>query len=206
MYARSTSLTANPSALETGIAYVRNEILPAVTTQGCVGLSMMVDRRSGRSVVTTAWTTREAMAASRDAVLGLRRRAVELMAAGAPQVEEWEIAVLHRDHVTHPGACIRTAWFEGTPARIDDLVTTFAQQALPMFDGLHGFCSASMLVDRAGGRAVGSTCFENLQALQAARETQDRSRGDAAAQLGIDVVDVAEFDLALAHLRVPETV
>jgi hypothetical protein len=56
MYARSTSIRGNLSNLDAGIAYVRDEVMPSVKrTDGCVGLSMLTDRESGRCIVATSW-------------------------------------------------------------------------------------------------------------------------------------------------------
>ena len=66
MYARSTTVRAHPEALDDGIAYVRDKILPAVRKMdGCIGLSMLVDRTSGRCVVTTASASTSAGCCSR---------------------------------------------------------------------------------------------------------------------------------------------
>ncbi|MGY1722280.1 hypothetical protein [Blastococcus sp. SYSU DS0533] len=58
MYARSTTVRGVPEAIDAGIAYVRNKVMPAVgQMDGRVGLSMLCDRATGRSVVTTSWPT-----------------------------------------------------------------------------------------------------------------------------------------------------
>jgi hypothetical protein len=50
MYARSISITGDPAALDRGIAYVRDEVMSAVTAlEDCIGLSTLVDRESGES-------------------------------------------------------------------------------------------------------------------------------------------------------------
>src|SRR4051794_38437569 len=42
MYARSTTVHADPQRIDDGIAYIRDEVMPAVTTMpGCLGLSML---------------------------------------------------------------------------------------------------------------------------------------------------------------------
>ena len=65
MYARSTTIQANPSSIDDGIAHVRDVVMPAVLgNEGCVGLSLMADRQSGRCIATTAWQTKEALQAS----------------------------------------------------------------------------------------------------------------------------------------------
>ncbi len=204
MYARSTSLQARASSIDAGIDFVRDELLPAVQAMsGCVGLSMMADRTSGRCIVTSAWETLDQMRASDAAVTPMRERAGKLL-GGTPFVEEWEIAVLHRNHRSHQGACVRAVWTHGEPTGIDHGVDMFRMAMLPAMEQLDGFCSASLFIDRASGRAVTSTTYDSRQAMDAARDAAMKMRREAAREAGVDVLDVAEFDLLVAHLRVPE--
>ncbi len=98
MYARSTTIQAQPSSIDAGIAHVRDTVLPALEgTDGCLGLSLLVDRTSGRCIATSSWESEEAMRASEESIRPIRDRAAELF-GGSAQVEEWEIAGMHRDH------------------------------------------------------------------------------------------------------------
>src|SRR3954447_140817 len=73
MYARSTTVQADPQRIDDGITYIRDEVMPAVTTMpGCMGLSMLCDRDSARCIITTSWDSEESMSASRDAVRPMR--------------------------------------------------------------------------------------------------------------------------------------
>jgi len=67
-----------------------------------------------------------------------------------------------------------------------------------------GFCSASLLVDRSSGRLVASVTLDSRAALDHGREQAARLRAQGAEQTGAAMVDVGEFELALAHLRIPE--
>ena len=203
MYARSTTIHAQPSSIDAGIAHVRDEVLPAMMgIHGCVGLSLLVDRQSGRCIATSAWESAEAMHASTDEVRPIRDRAAQMF-GGSKQVDEWEIAVLHRDHRTHEGACVRVTWSETSPADIDRAVDAF-RTALPTIEDLDGFCSASLMVDRASGRAASSVTYDSHDAMARTREQASGIRSTIAQHAAGTVREVAEFELALAHLRVPE--
>lgn len=204
MYARSTSITGDPSAIDDGIAFIRDEVMPVITTMaGCVGLSAVVDRESGRCIATSSWETQEAMAAARDQLASYRSRGGEVL-GGSPDIEEWEVAVMHRDHATTDGACCRITW--ARPRDLDAVVAMWRTRLLVELEELDGFCSASMLMDRDRGITCGTVTFDSRAALEASREPAAAMRARAGQEMGVEFLDVAEFDLAVAHLRVPELV
>ncbi|HEV7196161.1 MAG TPA: hypothetical protein VGN19_09485, partial [Pedococcus sp.] len=56
MHARTTTIQADRSKVEDGIARVQDQVFPAVTAMdGCAGMSLLVDRESGRCIATTSW-------------------------------------------------------------------------------------------------------------------------------------------------------
>jgi len=208
MYARSTSLQAKVSSMDAGIGLIRDEVLPAVQAmQGCVGLSMMADRKSGRCIVTSAWESQDEMRASDAAIAPLRERAGKML-GGVPYVEEWQIAALHRNHRSHQGACVRVVWMHGTPPATPEKLEQgrefFRMITLPTLEKLDGFCSASLFVDPATMRAVSSVTWDSRAAMEASRDAGMKLRASTSTQLAVDIMDVAEFDLLVAHLRVPE--
>jgi hypothetical protein len=171
--------------------------------EGCIGLSMLVDRNTGRCVATSAWRTREAMFASERQLRPVRDHVAEIL-GNRPQVDEWEIAVLHRDHTSGPGACVRASWVRMAPAQADRVVDVYRMGLLPVMQDYDGFCSASLLVDRASGLAVSSVSYDSLESMQRSREKSDALREAGAREAGVEIVEVCEFELTLAHLRVPE--
>ncbi|SFO73998.1 Antibiotic biosynthesis monooxygenase [Geodermatophilus dictyosporus] len=208
MYARSTTIRGNPGSLDDAIAYVRDEVWPAVQDMdGCTGLSMMCDRETGRCIVTSAWADREAMQASAERVHPMRRHLVDRFGADDDlEVREWEVAVLHRGHPAGDGACARVTWSRGDPGRADQLLDMYRTSLLPRIQEMPGFCSCSLLIDREDGRAVGTVVLDGRDHLEQTREQARLLREEGVRIMGIDVLDVAEMDLVLAHLRVPETV
>lgn len=206
MYARSTTIQAQPSAIDAGIAYLRDEVWPALqAVEGCVGLSLLVDREAGRCIATTAWESDEAMRASAEEVRPIRERAAAMF-GGTPAVDEWEIAVLHRDHPSHDGTCVRATWIKMRPDQYDRALDFYKTSVLPAMERLDGFCSASLMIDRATGRAVSSASFDSREAMERNREQARSLRTERLRDLGAEQLDVCEFELALAHLRVPELV
>ena len=206
MYARSTTFLAQPGSIDEGVAYVDDEVRPALMDMdGCIGLSMICDRDSGRCIVTSAWSTEDAMSATEQTVQPMRDKGVEIFGA-QPSMDRWEIAVLHRDSPTAPGACVRCTWLSMDASGVENAIETFRMATLPALEEMEGFCSASLMVDRRSGRACSSITFTDRDAMIATRASADELRSRTAAGLGATVDDVCEFDLALAHLHVPELV
>ena len=206
MYARSTTVRGNPQALEQGIAYVRDKVMPAVLQMdGCVGLSMLADGDSGRCIVTTSWVDVEALRGSAEGVMSMRQRTAELL-GGPAEVQEWEIAIMHRLHDAHHGACARVIWHDGDPADNDRMIDTFRMSVLPKLQDLPGCCSVSVLLDRASGRAVVTTTYDSPLDMKQASDQATKIRQDFVQEMNRTITEVAEFELVMAHLRVPETV
>ena len=208
MWARSTTIYATPSTIESGIDYVRNNVWPAVQQMsGCVGLSMIIDRESGMGITTTSWADEASLAASRQPVAPLRQGAVDLLGIQTPPaVSEWEIASMHRAHHTEPGTCVRVAWSQVPDGYIDPAIDWYLSSLLPQIEQLEGFASASLMVDRAKGLGVTSVAFDSREAMVSTRDQADYLRGKSTQEAGVEFLDVMECELVMAHLHVPELV
>ncbi|NYD42110.1 antibiotic biosynthesis monooxygenase [Nocardioides panaciterrulae] len=204
MFVRSTTIDGDPAAIDAGITHVRDSILPTVTAMdGCLGMALVVDRESGRGIATTAWDSEQSMLATAASVMPMRNRATEIF-GGPATVEEWEVAVMHRDHTSTPGACCRITWTSATD--MDGVGDMWRSTVLPRVETMEGFCSASFLIDRGRGRTCGTVVFDSREALEGSREAAASIREQAAREADVQFLDVAEFELALAHLRLPELV
>jgi quinol monooxygenase YgiN len=205
MYARSTTVHGDPQQLDDGIDYVRREVMPAVGQMaGCIGLSLLVDRQTGRCIITTAWRDEASMHDTEGAVHDMRKRAAELL-GGRAQVQEWEIALVHRLHETHNGACTRVIWADIDPAKMQDQVDTLRMSIMPRIEDLPGFCAVTLMVDRDNGRSAMSVTYASREDMRLAGEQALAVRADLVRATGMQITDIVEFDLVVAHLRVPET-
>ncbi len=206
VHARSTTFQARESEIDAGIRYVQEEVMPAIMAMdGCIGLSMMVDRETGRCIATSAWADEQTMRAADSALRPMREQAGTILGSDH-RVDEWEIAVVHRDHQTTDSTCVRCTWLRTDPGRIDDAIERFRSDVLPTAEDMNGFCSASLMVNRETGRAVSSVTWDSREAMEGSREAATKLRSRVAEASGAQIEDVAEFNLILAHLRVPELV
>lgn len=207
MYARTTTIQADRSKVEDGIAHVRDKVFPAVTAMdGCAGMSLLVDRESGRSIATTSWESEDAMRASAEQVKPLRTDAEQTLGATSSEVGTWEVAVMHRDHASPDGACARVTWLSSDQGLADLAADVYRTLILPTLQDWDGFCSANLMISRDTGRIVGTVTFETREQLEATREAAKDLRQQASARMNAVVDDVAEMEVAMAHLHVPELV
>ena len=93
------------------------------------------------------------------------------------------------------------SWLQGD---LDAMTETFRVGILPRLEQTSGFCSASLLVDRSAGLGCVTTAWETRSAMEASRSAADDMRSRAATDAGGEIVDVHEYELAYAHLHVPE--
>lgn len=206
MFARSTTMTARPELVNAGITYIRDQVMPALQElPGAIGMSLLVDRPSGRCIATSSWESEDALHFSASEARRYRGLAAERF-GGTPMTEEWEIASLHREHSSNSGACVRATWLTVPPDLMEAGIEYFRYSVLPQVEHLPGFCSASLLVDRGSGHAVSSVSFRSRDAM---RDYWDHATALKLASIqaaGATEIDDREFELAIAHLRVPDLV
>ena len=205
MHVRATTITVDPGRVDELIRFARDDVAPvAESCPGSLGLSMFVDRGTGTATITTAWRSEREREASDAALRPVRDRAAALF-GGTPAVELLEMAVLDRRRPAEPGFWARMTRVLVDPSRIDDAVDAYGTTTLPALELLDGFCSAVLLVDRAGGRGVSSVVFDSLAALDASRAAAEGIRRTSAAKAGAEVVEVRESEVAIAGIRAPQS-
>jgi heme-degrading monooxygenase HmoA len=206
MYARSTTAQGDPSTLDEAIAFVGTKEFPAITgIPGCIGLSMLADRETGRVIVSSAWADQESLKASAEMVRPMQDRLMQMLKADDALIQPWDVAVLHRDRPSPDGARAAVTWSRIAPDRMDTLLDAYRGSMLSRLQTLPGFCSLSLVVDRVQGRTVSVTSFESRRALETSRKEARAMREEFAHAVGARIVDVAEMDVVVAHLHIPST-
>ena len=206
MYARSTTFQARPASVDSGISYFRDEVMsPLQTMRGCVGVSMIADRRSSRCIATTAWRSLGEMHASVAAIRPMRERVAKIL-GGFAEVEEWDIAAVHREHHCDEGSCMRVTWLRVDSGQEAHVADVFRFASLPAMQHRRGFCGASLLMHREWGRAVVSVSYRDQEAMAGDHGLVGMLPSDGTSAAGVSMIDVREFDVVIAHLHVPELV
>ena len=111
---------------------------------------------------------------------------------------------MHREHRAGEVACVRATWVKVDPDRLDGAIEFYKATLLPALEELEGFCSASLLVDRASGRGVAAATFDNAEAIEQNKDQLEGIKATGSREANAEVLDQCDFELALAHLRVPE--
>ncbi|MDZ5622227.1 hypothetical protein SFC88_15385 [Nocardioides sp. HM23] len=204
MFARTSTFHGDPSGISGAFNFVRDEVMPALAdVPGWVGLSMMIDRPTGECITTTSWNDVDAMRASSDRLTKFRDRVGGILNA-PPAVQEWQVAVMRRADPAHTDRWCRVTWLKAADGNLDRGVEIYRTGLLPRIEQLPGFCSASLMVDRARGRVCSTASFKTLESLQLSREEALMIREAGIREADVDIMDAAEYELAIAHLRVPE--
>jgi heme-degrading monooxygenase HmoA len=94
LFARVSTFQGPPDQTSEGIRVAREQILPVARLQdGFVGIYLLYERESGRSLAITLWETQEDMRASEEAALRARTASARASGDVVVGVERYEVAL-----------------------------------------------------------------------------------------------------------------
>ena len=150
IHARTATHHGRPENVNACLRFLREDAVPTILSMPrCVGLSVLADHRSGLCIISTAWETREAMHASVARIRPLRDKTSTILHSSV-DLEEWEVIAMRRKHATGTPVGAQVTWLRVDAGEIDALVDGYVRNTQPALNGIRGFCSASMLVNRDG--------------------------------------------------------
>jgi len=201
MHARMNMLIGDPARVDEAVHYLETTVRPHVeAVSGSRGLAIAADRDLGLTLIASYWENAEAMTASEHAVQTSRKEATEL-ANGVVTVERFEVPIFVRRSRPGPGAGVRLTMLDGNPAEIETAIDAFRSTALPGLREMPRLCSAQLLVDRATGRSVVITVFEDAKALADSRGPAAKVRSDMLAKTHTTVRSMQELSLVSTSVR-----
>ena len=101
-------------------------------------------------------------------------------------------AMYHRFHAPHDLTVEHVTYLSGDPSTAERAIDVYKMAVLPRIQQFDGFCSASFMINRETGRAVGTATFETRQQLEATREASSGIREGATREMGARVDDVID--------------
>ena len=205
MHVRMNMLAGDPARLDEATRYLEGTVRPDVEAQhGNRGLACLTNAGLGVCVVASYWDTLDAMTASEQAVQVSRKEVTELL-GGTVTVEHYEVPAFVRRSRPQRGAGVRLSRVDCAPASIDAVIEEFRNTAVPALTAMPGLCSAHMMTDRATGRCIVITAWDDMDALAASRPATARLRADAAAVTHLQVRSVEEYKLVFSSVRDGDT-
>jgi heme-degrading monooxygenase HmoA/predicted ester cyclase len=205
MHVRINMLAGDPARLGEATRYLEGTVRPHVEAQhGNRGLACLTNADLGVCVVASYWDTLEAMTTSEQAVQVSRKELTELL-RGTVTVEHYEVPVFVRRNRPQGGAGVRLTRVDCAPASIDAVIEEFRNSGVPALMDMHGLASAHLMADRATGRCIVITAWDDTDALAASRSASARLRADVAAVTHLQVRSVEEYKLEFSSVRDGDT-
>jgi heme-degrading monooxygenase HmoA/predicted ester cyclase len=205
MYVRMNMLAGDPARLDEAARYLEGSVRPHVEGQpGNRGIAFMAKADLGVCVVASYWDSLDAMTASEQEVQVSRKEMTELT-RGTVTVEHYEVPVFVRRSRPQAGAAARLTRIECNPASLDAAIDEFRNTAVPALMDMAGMCSTQWMTDRATGRCIVVTAWEDMEALAASRSRVATLRADQAAVSHLQVRSVEEYNLVFSSVREGDT-
>lgn len=138
-----------------------------------------VNRDKGQVVVTPAWETEAARAASDAPLVPIRGGGGRIL-GGQAHLEEFDLAVRELLQPAQPGYWSRATRLAVPAGRLEHVIDAFRGKVLPGLRTQEGFCGGVLLVDRRTGTALGLTTWASRAALERSRQAADQLRAGTA--------------------------
>jgi hypothetical protein len=95
----------------------------------------------------------------------------------------------------------RLSSYQGAPVPTRGDITPRANEILEQIRDLAGFRGLFLMVDRASGKSVSLTLWQDEQTMRASESLTNRIRQESAAREGERIVRVERFEVGFQHLK-----
>jgi heme-degrading monooxygenase HmoA len=167
--------------IDDGVAFVRDQAVPLLRQQaGYRGTNCSADRAGGLFGILSVWETEADCDASFAPLAELREQGLGVI-GGDLQVETFEELLRETAEPPTVGSALMVTRISMDPGKIDENLAFFRSEILPRITASPGFLALRNMMDRATGRGlVGSAWQDEAAMKQAATEARARrSEGQA---------------------------
>jgi heme-degrading monooxygenase HmoA len=177
------------------IGKVREQVDSGAPPPGAQGMLMLVDRDAGTSAGITFFDNEQAIKDAEPAFEAMGASMPEELRGKRVSVEAYEVLLIDGE----PGKAARVSSLQGSPDNFDEAAKT-TQEVVPTVRQMPGSTGVLSLADRASGRALIVTLWENEEAMRAGEEQANQLRRQAAEGSGGEIVSVERFEVAIARM------
>ena len=164
MFTRLWTFTG-ASNIDSGVAYLRDEVLPVLNSQrGYRGVLASAARSEGVLGILSLWDT-EADSEASDSALGKAREEAAQLVGGDLTVEAFEQVVAQVNRLAVPGSAFIMIRVSGHPAMIDEIVS-FKSEILPQIKTAPGLLVLRDMVNRKTGEGIISSAWADQEAMR----------------------------------------
>lgn len=202
MIGRANIIEADPSRIDEGVAFVRDQVKPLVDSlPGSRGLGMWANRETGQVVISTVWEDRSALESSEGHVAPLRAEAAKRFGAGPVRVEIAELVLVWQAAPDQPGYWTRSTEMTVPMHKIEDGIAMTRDEVLPDAEQIPGLNTYVLLVNRDTGYSAVNATYRTRAELVASRERARDLRATSVARLGATQPVVREMETIIVGIR-----
>lgn len=186
--------------IDGGVQYLRQEVLPVLNAQhGYQGITASADRSKSIFGILSLWESESDRAAS-DSALGKARQEAVKIVGGDLTVENLELVVSEVAKPIVPGCGLFVTRVSMDPSAIDGNIEFFKNEIVPQIKSQPGFCGLRNMVDRATGRAVVGSVWEDREGAERSLATLPERRARAE-ERGVRFDDTEIREILFAELK-----
>ena len=97
----------------------------------------------------------------------------------------------------------RITWFQVSPDRIDQGITTTRERAWPALSAMNGNLGFVLLANRETGACAGISYWDNMENLRASEEASATLRSQTASEAGLTIGEIDRFEQILQERAAP---
>ncbi len=177
------------------IGKVREQVDSGAPPPGAQGMLMLFDRDARTSAGITFFDNEQAIKDAEPAFEAMGASMPEELRGKRVSVETYEVLAVDGE----PGKAARVSSLQGSPDNFDRAAKT-TQEVLPTVRQMPGSTGVLSLADRASGRALIVTLWEDEEAMRAGEEQANQLRKQAAEGSGGEIASVERFEVAIARM------
>jgi len=204
LHVEVSRMTGDPRQLADAVSYLTSEARPAVERQpGNLGTSLLLDPEAGAMAFESFWAPRGALLDSEGVIAASAGEAARRAGLTVTR-ERYAVLVFEHQAPWRGGQGVRVTPVDVEPSMlssVEDAIAWYGDTAVPVLADTSGFCAALLYADRASGRVISETVWQDPQALAASRSAATAGEAAAAQALNGVIGACGEYRLVFSSAR-----